>query len=31
MELTELDQWPQGEARAAAASEEGAVQVRGAG
>ncbi|XP_036780134.2 piezo-type mechanosensitive ion channel component 1 isoform X4 [Manis pentadactyla] len=26
VELTELDQWPQGEARAAAASEEGAVQ-----
>lgn len=27
MELTEVDQWPQGQARAAATKEEGAAQV----
>lgn len=31
VELTEVDQWPQGQARAAASKEEGAAQVRNPG
>lgn len=29
VELTEVDQWPQGQARVVAIKEEGAAQVRG--